>query len=213
MKLRKLNPIQLSVIILCLLILAFLAFELLFKNKVYRHAKASSSYQKEDYSTAEKIWEKARGGSKDPIPENSLGKAQYRLGKYQESSKSQAEAIKKNKESSRYHFDRGNALYRQDDMDAALEAYREAMLLDPDDHDAKSNYELVLYRQKYEPPEASNGKQDKPQKTPEPEKSPPDNTDEQNKYSNQLDALDQQEARDRQNQSSNKRFKDGGKWW
>lgn len=212
MKLRKLNAIQQLVIILCLLILAFVVFELLFRNNVYQHAKASSAFKKGNYKKAEMIWQKARGG-RDPIPENSLGKAQYRLGKYQDSEKSQAEALKRKKDSSRYNFDRGNAFYRQEKLDEALDAYRDAMLLDPKDQDAKSNYELVLYRKNHEPPQAPEGKKDPPQQPTEPENKPPQNTDEQNKFRNQLDALDQKEARERQNQSQSKPQKGGGKWW
>lgn len=212
MKLRKLNAIQLSVIILCLLILAFLAFELIFRNKVYQHSKASSAFKKGNYKKAETIWKKARG-AKDPIPQNSLGKAEYRLGKYEDSEKSQAEALKKKKDSARFHFDRGNAFYRLEKLDEALDAYREAMLLDPDDHDAKSNYELVLYQKNYEPPQAPDSKKEPPQQPDEPEKEPPENTDEQDEFRNQLDALDQKEARDRQNQSQSKSQKSGGKWW
>ena len=44
----------------------------------------------------------------------------------------------------RLAYDQGNVLYRSGELEAALESYRTALRTDPDDEDARFNYELTL---------------------------------------------------------------------
>ncbi len=210
MKPQRLTLSMKIILIVSLLILAFLLFELLFRPGVVRHALASAAYKRGNYRQAEKTWSSLRDPTDgDPIPENSLGQAQFKTGNYDESVNSQAAALKEKGKVAQFHYDRGNALYRGGKLDGALEAYRSAMLLDPDDQDAKSNYELVLKRQGYKPPPpapTSDKKQDQ-----QPPPNPPSEED-QEQYRNQLDALDQQEARNRQ-QKGHPSPKGSDKWW
>ena len=212
MKLPHLGLPAKLILALSLLILAFLLFELLFHPGVIRHALASASYNRGNYRKAEKTWSGLRDPKdNDPIPENSLGKAQFRNGKYDESINSQEDALKEQDKVAQFHYDRGNALYRGKKLDEALKEYRSAMLLDPDDQDAKSNYELVLKRQGYKPPppEPSPEKQEDEEQQPAPE---PPSEEDQEQYRNLLDALDQQEARNRQ-QKGHPSPKGSDKWW
>lgn len=202
----------------CALILLFLLAQLVFRGHVLSHARASEAYQRGNRQKAERIWNKLRDPQDgDPIPESSLGKARYRGGSYSESERNQAEALKQNARSSSYHYDRGNALYRLNKLDDALKAYRSAMLLDPHDQDAKSNYELVLNRLGYKPPPPPPEKQPSPPKDQKPEEQPeepePQTQAEKEQFRNQLDALDQQEARDRQAREQNNRKGQADKWW
>ncbi len=209
MKPGKMNWIRRSVVILCALILLLLAAELLFRGRVLRHAWASGSYQRGDYQAAERAWKKLREpGDADPIPESSLGKVNFRRGKYGDSARDQADALKQNDKPARFHYDRGNALYRAENLDEALKAFRNAMLRDPDDLDAKSNYELVLNRQGYQPPPP-------PQEQPEQQPAQPEPRPEEGRehFRNQLDALDQQEARERQAREQDGRGGKADKWW
>ena len=202
----------------CALILLFLLAHLLFRGQVLSHARASEAYQRGNLQKAGMIWNNLRDHQDgDPIPESSLGKARYRGGNYSESEKNQAEAMKQNNRLARYHYDRGNALYRLNKLDDALKAYRSAMLLDHNDQDAKSNYELVLNRQGYQPPppppkeKPAPGEDQKPEE--QPEEPQPQTQAEKEQFRNQLDALDQQEARDRQAREQNNRKGQADKWW
>lgn len=211
MKLKGQKILRRILLILCILIFLFLLVELLFRGRVLRHSVASGAYKRGNYKQAAGTWEKLRNpGDGDPIPESSLGKAQYKSGQYKESEKSQAEALKQQSKRSQFHFDRGNALYRNEKLDEALKAYRSAMLLDPSDQDAKSNYELVLNRQGYKPPPPppEEGPQNEQEQKPEPQ-----TEQDQEKYRNQLDALDQKEAQDRQARQKQNPKGGGGKWW
>ncbi|MCB5247946.1 MAG: tetratricopeptide repeat protein [Candidatus Cloacimonetes bacterium] len=218
MKPTNLKTIRRVVVAICALILLFLLFELLFRGQVLRHSLASGAYNQGRYQQAGEIWQKLRDAKDgDHIPESSLGKSQYQAGNYGESETSQAEALKENDQASRLHYDRGNALYRGDKLDEALKAYRSAMLLDPDDQDAKANYELVLNLKGYKPPppppeeKPSPGQdQDQPDRQTEPEPQPEE---EREKFRNQLDALDQQESRDRQAQKPQGKKGGADKWW
>ncbi len=218
MKPRRLTLFAKIILAVSILILLFLLFELLFRGQVISHALASSAYNSGKYKQAGETWNRLRDPADgDPIPENSLGKTQFRSGKFGESDKSQAEALKENNQVAQFHYDRGNALYRGGKLDDALKAYRSAMLLDPDDQDAKSNYELVLKRKGYKPPppeEQPEQKEDSEQGDPKERQTEPEppSEDDQEQFRNQLDALDQQEARDRQQQTQPGQ-KGSGKWW
>ncbi len=205
----------------CALIVLFLLQQFLFNRKVLRQALASEAYKDGNYAKAEEIWNKSLDpGDGDPLPESSLGKAQYKKGDFKGSLESQSEAVKENENVSQHHYDRGNALYRLDDLDEAENSYRSAMLADPEDQDAKSNYELVLRRQGYvppPPPEEENPPEQDQKQGSKGEEQPSDEDSqsaaEREKYRNQLDALDQQESRDRQALKPQPRRRNPEKWW
>ena len=193
--------------ILALLILLFLLGEFLLRPRVFRHSLASSDYRRGSYSQAERTWKRVQDAKDgDPIPEASLGKLQYKRGDYAQARQRLEESLREKDKFPGSHYDLGNVLYRSEDLDAALEQYKKAMLLDPGDKDAKSNYELVLRRKGYQPPPQSSGEQEEQQKQPQ---TSPQNREQ---YENTLNALDQKEARERNRQRSKAPAKEG-KWW
>lgn len=88
------------------------------------------------------------------------------------------------------NYDQGNTQYREEQLDNALESYKKAMLADPSDQDAKSNYELVLNRKGYKKPKPEDHQDEEKEQDKDPV--PPSD------YENTLDALDQKESNDRQ---------------
>lgn len=204
---------------LAVLIALFLLFELLFRPRVLRHTLASGLYSTGRHLAAERIW----NGTLDPddgdwIPENSLGKAFYREGKYPEAEELLGSAVREENAIPAARYDLGNALYRNEKLDAALEEYKKAMLLDPDDQDAKSNYELVLNRQGYKPPPPpEEGNEEEDEGTQQPKKADgseePQEGDAREQYRNMLDALDQKELFQRQRQKKRRDPKQEERWW
>lgn len=200
-----------ALLILALLLAAFLFFELVFRNRVLQHGRATGLYNQKKYPAAEQIWKK-RAGKKDGdyIPESSAGKVHYRRGDYTAALKSYQQAASEKGKIPGVRYDLGNAFYRSGDLDKALEAYKAAMLLAPDDQDAKSNYELVLRRQGYRPPPPSQGKDDDKSQQEQEQQS---QQEQKEQYRNALNALDQKEAADRMAKNKPQDYKDGGKWW
>ncbi len=199
--------------ILGLLIALFMIFNLLFRHRVFQHSRATALYEQGQYDKAAALWDKLSGQKDgDPIPESSSGKVRYKLGQAGEARTRYEQALAENAKKPGLHYDLGNALYRGDQLDQALSSYKQAMLLDPDDQDAKSNYELVLRRQGYQPPppQESEGGNDGSR---DQEAKPEDREDKKEQYGNTLDALDQKEAIDRRARQKPKDSGEGGKWW
>jgi tetratricopeptide (TPR) repeat protein len=204
-----------AVWILIAVLVLLLAFELLFRGHVLRHAFASGLYGRGRFAQAEKIWQNAADPKdKDHIPESSLGSTLYQKGDYPASEGLFNSALIENGKVHGNHYNLGNAYYREDKLDPALESYKRAMLLDPGDNDAKSNYELVLKRKGYQPPPEQEpqggGNREKPEEQKNDSQASPED---QEEIRNRLDALDQQEARERMAREAPKSSDKGGKWW
>ncbi|MDD3633382.1 MAG: tetratricopeptide repeat protein [Candidatus Cloacimonetes bacterium] len=197
------------ILVLVILILLFLFYTLLFSQKSLRHSRASLFYNKGHYDKAAKIWEKdINSKDKDYIPESSLGKAFYKQGKFEESIKKLEDALKENNEVSELHYDLGNAYYRDNQIDNALQEYLNAMLLDPNDENAKANYELALKKKNTIVPQfgfGENNKEENQQDSPEQSS--------REEMENRLNALDQKEARDRMAKNPPPFKGKGDKWW
>jgi tetratricopeptide (TPR) repeat protein len=208
---RSRRSLRIALITVAGLILLFLLHEVIFRREVITHSLASGAYGRGAYGLAERLWNSlADKDDGDPIPESSLGKLAYRKDDFREAEKQFSAAVTEQKGKAGLHYDKGNSSFKLDDLDHALEEYKQAMLLDPDDQDAKANYELVLRRKGYQPPpppqdEGQKPDEAKPEET-RPEESKPD-------YKNTLDALDQQEAQDRQQNQPPPKAAPKDKWW
>ncbi|MGI6197570.1 MAG: tetratricopeptide repeat protein [Candidatus Cloacimonadaceae bacterium] len=197
---KKLKPAQKIVLICFAVILLLLCAELLLRPRASKNTLATLLYNWQKYRSASKIWDPlAEEHDSDAIPKGNAAKARYRQGDYDSADQLLDEALK-DKELAQLHYDRGNAQYRKDDLDKALESYKAAMLADPDDQDAKSNYELVLNRKGYKKPQKEDHEEDREQDTP------------QNDYDNTLNALDEQESLDRQKQEHQAQIPKE-RWW
>lgn len=197
---KKLKPAQKIVLICFAVILLLLFAELLLRPRASKNTLATLLYSWQKYRSASKIWDPlAERHDSDAISKGNAAKARYRQGDYDSADQLLDEALK-DKELAQLHYDRGNAQYRKDDLDKALESYKAAMLADPDDQDAKSNYELVLNRKGYKKPQKEDHEEDQEQDTP------------QNDYDNTLNALDEQESLDRQKQEHQAQIPKE-RWW
>lgn len=197
---------------LAALIILLLLVELIFRNRVLQHSIASRAYGQGRKALAEKIWTKALDQNDgDPIPEGSLGKLNYRSGAFDKAQQQLNAAVREKDQNPVAHYDLGNALYRSEKLDEALEQYKSAMLLDPEDQDAKSNYELVLKRKGYQPPPPPQDQSGQKQQEQKPQAQPSQEQKEQ--FKNTLEALDQKEASDRNANRKARAPEKEGKWW
>ena len=76
-----------------------------------------------------------------------LGASQYQLGDIPNAAKSFEEALKSKDTNiqDRAYYNLGNSLYKQQKMEESIAYYRKALELNPNDDDAKFNYELAKY--------------------------------------------------------------------
>jgi Ca-activated chloride channel family protein len=105
--------------------------------------------------------------------------AQYKAGQYREA----AETLK-NAQSAEGHYNRGNALAQAGQLQEAVQAYQQALQLDPNHQDAKYNKELVE------------------QKLKEPEQKPQDQTQQDKQKQDKQDSSEQQQKQQQQDGKS-----------
>ena len=115
--------------------------------------QAEGAYKQKDYQKALELYQEVQthNPDSDTLAYN-LGNTMYQLGRYQEARKL-FNRILENKNpvlSVDSYYNMGNTLYqmgrRTDDQQSysqAVEAFKQAIMLDPGDRDAKYNYELV----------------------------------------------------------------------
>jgi Ca-activated chloride channel family protein len=118
--------------------------------------------------------------------------AQYKAGQYQEA----AETLK-NTQTAEGHYNRGNALAQAGQLQEALQAYQQALKLDPKHQDAQYNKDIVEKKLKEQ-------EQQKPQDNQQPEKqeSPEQQKSQQDQQSGQSDADKQQNQKPEENRQS-----------
>ncbi len=117
--------------------------------------QALQTFQSEDYEAASETF-------RDPEWQAS---ALYRAGRPEEAAARLADI-----DNARAHYNRGNALARAQQFEAALEAYDRALALDPGNEDARANRELVrrlLEEQQQEQESQSGPKDDEEQESAE----------------------------------------------
>ena len=105
-----------------------------YKNKKFEEAK---TYYEQVLITRED----------DTAASLGLGASQYQLGDIPNAAKSFEDALKSKNTNiqERAYYNLGNALYSQQRMEESIAFYRKALELNPNDDDAKFNYELAKY--------------------------------------------------------------------
>lgn len=196
MKLKDLLRLKFLLPALLLLILLFFLFELLFRPQVPVQSLAEQLYKLRKYEPAAKLLEKNTTKDKG-IANANLAKSLYKQNRYAEADSIYALAAETLSKAG-VHYDKGNTEFQQKDFEQALKSYRKALLKDPNDADAKANYELTLRKLQMEPPP-----QTKPQDK---------DRQKQEEIKNILGGLDNKESSDRQ-QNRQPGDPGKGKWW
>ena len=98
-------------------------------------------FRKGDYSLAEIDYRKALVKDSLSYAANyNLASALYRREDYQNASKALSAVSQEGKQDADYHFNKGDVALQQKDYAAALESFKQSLLLNPSDMDAKENY-------------------------------------------------------------------------
>jgi len=169
-----------------------------YKNKKFEEAK---SYYEQVLRTKENN-ATARLG---------LGASQYQLGDIPNAAKSFKEALQsKNTDvQDRAYYNLGNSLYSQQKMEESIAYYRKALELNPDDDDAKFNYELAKYIAQQQEQNQDNQDEQQDEQDQQQNDSKNDNDQENNPQDTDKDEPDKQE--DEESDSSQDEQRDAPK--
>ena len=149
--------------------------------------KGNRDFRKEDWKEAEIDYRKALVKDSTSLAANyNLANTLYKMGDYGQAAKgysSLKDVAPASDIASDWYYNTGNASAQTKDWQAAVEAYRQSLLLNPGDMDAKENY---IYAKKMLQNQQQNQNQD------------------QNKDQNQDQNKDQNQDQNNQNQDQNK---------
>lgn len=107
--------------------------------------RAADHYRNGEWVEAIEELQSAVAEQDDPALSYNLGAAAYKGQNYPEAMKAYSAAVQSGEiDPARVAYDQGNVLYRSGELEAALESYRTALRTDPEDKDARFNYELTL---------------------------------------------------------------------
>lgn len=203
----KLKSVYLIIAAILLVLSLLTIAELLFAPKLLKSSLAAVHYRAGRHGSAAKIFQDIRAKSPaDSVATHNEAKSLYKQGQIDEAANALKAMEAARKGSPDLYYDLGNAAYRQNKYQEAADYYKQAMLLDPGDYNAKANYELALRKLEEQ--------QQQPQA--QPQNQPPEpkgqKKDENPDYDNILGALDQRESLDRQ-QKKQAPGRSPKNWW
>ena len=135
-------------------------------NSVFADDEGLNNYKNKKFGEAKKYYEQILSTRENDAEASlGLGASQYQLGDIPNASKSFKDALqsKNSNIQDRAYYNLGNALYSQQKMEESIALYRKALELNPNDEDAKFNYELAKYisqQQQEQEKEDQNDQQD-----------------------------------------------------
>ncbi|MCF7793286.1 MAG: tetratricopeptide repeat protein [Candidatus Cloacimonetes bacterium] len=135
-----------KLIILMLISFSLLSAEMLNYDKVLSNLKGIKYYKNGEYDKAGEAFEdNAIQHPNDPRLQFNQGNAQYKNGNLEEAENSYNMALKNPdfKDKSLAHQNLGNVKFQQKDYKNAIKHYRDALIQNPDNLDARYNYELA----------------------------------------------------------------------
>lgn len=159
-----------------------------------RIAAGNSAFANEDYEAAADAYAEAEEiAPEEAEPVYNLANTRYRQGIYTETHQllPWAAAIGSPDLAQRSQFNLGNAYYQVENWAAAIEAYKEALRIDPGDMDAKHNLELTQRHLAQQSQEQSQSEQQEPE-----------SDQQQNEQSDQNSSQESQQQDETQNQES-----------
>ena len=128
-------------IALTILLIALSAYGLSAQEDRSEVRAGNRKFKKGDYSLAEIDYRKALVKDSLSYAANyNLASALYRREDYQNASQTLASVSQAGKQDADYHFNMGDIALQQKDYAAALESFKQSLLLNPADLDAKENY-------------------------------------------------------------------------
>ena len=112
--------------------------------------EGNRQFEKGKFEEARASYRKALGEAPgSPVATFNLGGSQYKLKEFSDAEESFLEAAQSSDSEvlGRAHYNLGNSLFRQGRVEESVEAFKQALRLNPNDHQAKHNLEFVLTQQ------------------------------------------------------------------
>jgi len=137
--------------IIIILIVPFLLFWHWFEPAAKKNNEGIEAYRSQKFEDALNHFLSAKGIKPDLAElKSNTASALYGMKKYKEALEefSQIDPGKANVPKADFFYNLGNSFFRVNRFQKALENYKEALKLEPDDMDAKKNYELTLQKLK-----------------------------------------------------------------
>lgn len=148
-----------------ILILNILAIPVLQAQKEYRLVrKGNAAFEKEKYNDAEILFRKALEKNKSSIPARyNLGNALYKEKNYQEAASTWGGLttradLKPEQQATMWH-NSGNAFLQSKNYQAAIEAYKQALRINPADDDTRYNLSYALLKARQQEQEQKQNQQ------------------------------------------------------
>ena len=168
-------------------------------NRYYREGEHESALLR--YREAEDL------DSTSAVPHFNAGDAFYRLGRFGDGARKFLKSAESPDDSvaAMSYYNLGNSIFKTGDLESAAEAYRRALLIRPDDEDAKYNLELALkmieqQEQNQQQQDQQQQQQDQDQQDQQDQEQGKQQDDEQDQQQQDQDQQDQQEQQDQQDQ-------------
>ena len=132
----------------------------MFNKIIFSQDQGLEHYSNQKFDDAKKYYEALILGN-GSIPEAHFGKgaASYQLGEFDSARDSFDKSLKSSDKQvkSKAYYNLGNTFYKNNKKDEAIKYYRKALELNPNDKEAKFNYELLKYQP--DPPKEENQEQ------------------------------------------------------
>ena len=162
------------------------------------------NYQKQNYKAAEEYYESVLEND-DSNSKAYFGKGSslYMQNDLKNAEISFNESIADSEEllQSKAYFNLGNISYKNNKMDEALQFYKKALELNPDDDEARFNYEFIKYQKK---PEEEKNEEDKDEGKKDEEKKDEDKKDEDKKNEDNKDDEKKDDEKNNEESDNNK---------
>ena len=154
-------------------------------NFIFSQDKGLEYYQNREFEAAKNYYESIILESENPEAQLGKGSSSFQLGDYDSAKGAFEESLRSNDNiiRSKALYNLGNTLYQNQKNEEALAYYRKALELNPDDKEARYNYELLKYQP--DPPEDDQKDQNKEQEQQQEQ--------DQNKEQEQQQVQDQQQ--------------------
>ena len=158
-------------------------------------ADGNDAFAKQAYEEALQAYGEAQARSPELAePYYNAANVLYRAGQHEEALKAlqaAAQVAQSDVLAQNSYFNAGNSAFNTQGWDTAIEAYRQALLRNPDDLDAKVNLELALQQKQQQEQQEQQDKQDQQDEQ---------NQEQQQQENEDQQSQDQQDQQDEQNQ-------------
>jgi tetratricopeptide (TPR) repeat protein len=185
--------------VLCILML-FAVHAAVFGQHINKHLiDANKLYKQGKYEPALAEYRKSLENNNDPIVSYNLGNAYFKTKSYDEAAKTYERLLSVNKDRQlrqKTFYNQGVAFSKQNKLEESIEAYKNAVLLDPADEDARVNLQKALMELKKKQPQQQQKKEDqnkKQNKNNKQQKQPPQSNLTRKQVEQLLKALEQRE--------------------